>query len=79
MQSIPFQFSHGGYIKEEEVARSVEGTNTRAIDVETDFDYLFPELAKDPNSLLPATNTKDIIAKLKAMILLLTQIALLKI
>ncbi|GAA6619043.1 peroxidase family protein [Scytonema sp. NUACC26] len=67
MQSIPFQFSHGGYIKEEEVTRSIEGTNARAIDVETDFDYLFPELAKDPNSLLPATNTKDIIAKLKAL------------
>ncbi|KAF3883836.1 MULTISPECIES: peroxidase family protein [Nostocales] len=63
MQSIPFQFSHGGYIKEKEV----EGTGTRAIDVETDFDYLFPELAKDPNSLLPATNTKDTIAKLKAL------------
>ncbi|KYC36435.1 hypothetical protein WA1_42780 [Scytonema hofmannii PCC 7110] len=67
MQSIPFQFSHGGYIKEQAVERSVEGTGTRAIDVETDFDYLFPELAKDPNSLLPATNTKDIIAKLKAL------------
>ncbi|MUG96682.1 hypothetical protein F7734_31820 [Scytonema sp. UIC 10036] len=67
MQNIPFQFSHGGYIKQEAVTRSVEESRTRAIDVETDFDYLFPELAKDPNSLLPVTNTKDVIAKLKAL------------
>ncbi|MBD2060347.1 hypothetical protein H6F88_30870 [Oculatella sp. FACHB-28] len=65
MRKIPFQFSHGSYIREKLVERTVEGTGATAIDVETDFNYLFPDLAKDPNSLLPADNPADTIAKLK--------------
>ena len=64
MQNIPFQFNHGGYIKQETVKRAL-ASGLQAIDVETDFDYLFPKLARDPNNLLPADNTNDIIAKLK--------------
>ena len=67
MQSIPFQFSHGGYIKEESVRGAVAATELEAIDVETDFNYLFPRRARDPNSLLPADNPKDVIAKLKKL------------
>jgi hypothetical protein len=65
MRKIPFQFSHGGYIREKLVERTVEGTDATTIDVETDFNYLFPDLAKDPNSLLSAANPADTIAKLK--------------
>ncbi|NMF63748.1 peroxidase family protein [Brasilonema octagenarum] len=67
MQNIPFQFSHGGFIKQEAVERSLETTSLEAIDVETDFDYLFPDLARNPNSLLPADNTTDVINKLKKL------------
>ena len=70
MQSIPFQFSHGGYIKEASVNEAsargaVAATELGTIDVETDFNYLFPKRARDPNNLLPADNPKEVIAKLK--------------
>ncbi|NJO73013.1 MAG: hypothetical protein HC833_04150 [Leptolyngbyaceae cyanobacterium RM1_406_9] len=65
MRKIPFQFSHGGYIREKFVERTTQGTGASAIDVETDFNYLFPDLSTDPHSLLPADNPADTIAKLK--------------
>lgn len=65
MQNIPFQFSHGGYVKQQTVERALDGTNIQAIDVETDFDYLFPDLARDSNSLLPSDDTTYVIKKLK--------------
>jgi hypothetical protein len=67
MQKLPFEFSHGGYIKEQtgQQRTALRALTTEAIDVETDFDYLFPDSARDPNSLLPAENNKDIIQKLK--------------
>ncbi|MBW4429435.1 MAG: hypothetical protein KME50_34985 [Nostoc desertorum CM1-VF14] len=67
MQKLPFEFSHGGYIKEQAGQQRIalRALTTEAIDVETDFDYLFPDSARDPNSLLPAENNKDIIKKLK--------------
>lgn len=65
MRKIPFQFSHGGYIRQKLVEKTTQGTGATAIDVETDFGYLFPDLAKDPNSLLPADNPADTIAKLR--------------
>lgn len=70
MQNLPFEFSHGGYIKEEAVQAvqqrsALRLSRTEAIDVETDFDYLFPDIARDPNSLLPADNNQDVIKKLK--------------
>jgi Animal haem peroxidase len=67
MQS-PFQFSHGGYVKTQAAAESLRfdmRTAARSIDVETDFDYLFPELSRDPNSLLNAADTAKTIAQLK--------------
>ncbi|ODG99856.1 hypothetical protein A4S05_36010 [Nostoc sp. KVJ20] len=67
MRTIRFQFSHGGYIRQETVERTVSIIGLEAINVETDFNYLFPELAKDPNSLLPADNTADVIDKLKKL------------
>ncbi|NEU81354.1 heme peroxidase family protein [Nostoc sp. UIC 10630] len=69
MQNLPFEFSHGGYIKEDTVQQRIalRPTTTQAIDVETDFDYLFPDIAKDPNSLLPADNNQDVIDKLKKL------------
>jgi Animal haem peroxidase len=67
MRTIPFQFNHGGYVKQETVENALRGTGLQAIDVETPFDYLFPDLARDPNKLLPADNSPDIIAKLKAL------------
>ncbi|MFS0518268.1 heme peroxidase family protein [Nostoc sp. UIC 10607] len=69
MQNLPFEFSHGGYIKEETVQQRIalRPPTTEAIDVETDFDYLFPDIARDPNSLLPADNNQDIIKKLKEL------------
>jgi hypothetical protein len=67
MKTIHFQFSHGGYIRQETVENTVSRIGLKAIDVETDFNYLFPELAKDPNSLLPADNTADVIDKLKKL------------
>ncbi|MBD0389513.1 MAG: hypothetical protein ICV54_24175, partial [Nostoc sp. C3-bin3] len=69
MQKLPFEFSHGGYIKEQtgQQRTALRALTTEAIDVETDFDYLFPDSARDPNSLLPAENNKDIIEKLKAL------------
>ncbi len=69
MQS-PFQFSHGGYVKTPIEARNLRfenRTTTQAIDVATDFDYLFPELSRDPNSLLDASNTAKTITQLKAL------------
>lgn len=69
MQKLPFEFSHGGYIKEQTAQpRTVlRALTTEAIDVKTDFDYLFPDSARDPNSLLPADNNQDIIDKLKKL------------
>lgn len=67
MQSIPFQFSHGGYIKQEAVENAVADTDLEAIDVETDFGYLFPKRARDPKSLLSADNPSEMIVKLKAL------------
>jgi hypothetical protein len=69
MQS-PFQFSHGGYVKTQTEARSLRmgiRSNAQSIDVETDFDYLFPELSRDPNSLLDASDPATIIAQLKTL------------
>lgn len=69
MQS-PFQFSHGGYVKTQTEARSLRSaarSSASSIDVETDFDYLFPELSQDPNSLLDANDTATMIAQLKAL------------
>ncbi|MDZ8024934.1 MAG: heme peroxidase family protein [Nostoc sp. DedQUE11] len=70
MPNLPFEFSHGGYIKEESVQKRIAlrpPTTEAGIDVETDFDYLFPDIARDPNSLLPADNNQDIIDKLKKL------------
>jgi hypothetical protein len=67
MRKIPFQFSHGGYIRQEVVQSAVSASGLEAIDVETEFNYLFPDLANDPNSLLPADNPADTIVKLKAL------------
>src|SRR5689334_25076078 len=68
MPNLPFEFTHGGYIKEETLRKRIAlrpPTTEAGIDVETDFDYLFADLARNPNSLLPADNNQDIIAKLK--------------
>ncbi|MCC5643729.1 heme peroxidase family protein [Nostoc sp. CHAB 5824] len=69
MQNLPFEFSHGGYIKESTVQQKIalQPPTTEAIDVETDFDYLFPDIARDSNSLLPADNNQDVIKKLKEL------------
>jgi hypothetical protein len=67
MRKIPFQFSHGGYIRQEAVQSAVSASGLEAINVETEFNYLFPDLANDPNSLLPADNPADTIVKLKAL------------
>jgi hypothetical protein len=67
MRKIPFQFSHGGYIRQKLSDRAIASTDASSIDVETDFNYLFPDLANDPNSLLPADNPTDTIAKLKEL------------
>lgn len=67
MRTIPFQFSHGGYIRQEKLEGAISSRELEAIDVETEFNYLFPELANDPNSLLPADNPTDVIGKLKAL------------
>jgi Animal haem peroxidase len=67
MRTIPFQFSHGGYVREDTVQRTVSNAGLEAIDVETEFDYLFPALASDPNSLLPASNPADVIGKLRLL------------
>jgi len=69
MQS-PFQFSHGGYVKTAPEARSLRlglQSSATSIDVATDFDYLFPDLSRDPDSLLDANDTATIIAQLKAL------------
>ena len=65
MQNLPFEFSHGGYIKEQtgQQRSALRLSTTETIDVETDFDYLFPDIARDSNSLLPADNNQDIIDK----------------
>lgn len=67
MRTIPFQFSHGGYIRQEAVEKTVLSTGLEAINVETEFNYLFPDLANDPNNLLPADNPTDVILQLKAL------------
>ncbi|WP_375506347.1 hypothetical protein [uncultured Nostoc sp.] len=69
MRNLPFEFSHGGYIKEQTRRQrtALRALTTEAIDVKTDFDYLFPDIARDPNSLLPADNNQDIIDKLKKL------------
>jgi Animal haem peroxidase len=67
MRTIPFQFGHGGYIRQETVQNTLSNAGLEAIDVETAFDYLFPELANDPNSLLPADNPADVISNLKVL------------
>lgn len=69
MQKLPFEFSHGGYIKQNAPQQRIglRQSTTEANDGGTDFDYLFPDSARDPNSLLPAENNKDIIEKLKAL------------
>lgn len=67
MQSIPFQFSHGSYVKEEKVESLLADTELEAIDVESDFNYLFPKRARDPKSLLPANNPKKVIGELQAL------------
>jgi hypothetical protein len=72
MQS-PFQFSHGGYAKTPAETRALRNASPNAtvraasIDVETDFDYLFPDLSRDPNSLLDISDTAKMITQLKAL------------
>lgn len=67
MKTIRFQFSHGSYIKEKTVEKTLEGRGIRAIDVETDFGYLFLDLAQDEDNLLPAVNSPSVIANLKKL------------
>jgi hypothetical protein len=67
MRTIPFQFSHGGYIKQETVQSAVAKASAQTINVEITFDYLFPDLANDPGSLLPTDNTAEVINNLKAL------------
>jgi hypothetical protein len=45
MRKIPFQFSHGGYIRQEVVQSAVSASGLESIDVETEFNHHYWDLA----------------------------------
>jgi len=59
MTASPFQFTHGDLLKRGEQLQNASNAAAFFADVvrETDFDYLFPELARDSESLLPVDDT----------------------
>lgn len=61
MGKLPAQFSHGGFVGPDKAESRLEEADASA------FDYLFPDLAQDPNSLLPAEDTAQTIADLVAL------------
>mgnify|MGYP000474278492 CR=1 FL=1 len=62
---MAFDYKHGGIIKE---ASDVSGpVRSRALDVSQPFDYLFPTLARDGDSLLPADDPASTIDRLKEL------------
>jgi len=62
MTASPFQFTHGSLLKSGERLQNAPTSvdiHIQAFELlrDTDFDYLFPELARDPESLLPVDDT----------------------
>jgi hypothetical protein len=66
MGKLLSQLSHGGFTRQENAKDTVE-RNGSAAEAVTDFDYLFPDLAQDPDSLLPADDPAETIAQLKTL------------
>ena len=66
---------HGGHIVEpnatgaQELAAQQEGISIIPLEVtfETPFDYLFPQLATDPDALLSADNSAQVVAHLQSL------------
>lgn len=60
---MAFNYKHGGIVKS---AADVPGPgNARAINVSQPFNYMFPELARDANSVLAADDPSSTISQLK--------------